>query len=82
MLRCSWTGWSAGLGLGLGLGLDWLVVPTLALTPTPALTLTLLPCSWGSLFFPAPWREFHRYMRRRLHGKTVAVQIPHRRVLA
>ena len=62
------------------LQLDSLFGPTLALTPTPALTLTLtlLPCSWGSLFFPAPWREFHRYMRRRLHGKAVAVQIPHR----
>jgi len=43
---------------------------------TQPVHLQQLPCSWGSLFFPAPWREFHRYMRRRLHGKAAAVQIP------
>ncbi len=40
------------------------------------LFLQQLPCSWGSLFLPGPWREFHRYMRRRLHEGAIAVSIP------
>lgn len=44
---------------------------------TPPVHLQQLPCSWGSLFFPVPCREFHRYMHRRLHGKAAAVQIPY-----
>ena len=42
----------------------------------PPLFLQQLPCSWGSLFFPGPWMEFHEYMQRRLHGGAPAVNIP------
>ena len=41
------------------------------------LFLQQLPCSWGQLFFPAHWREFHSYMRRRVHEGAAEVQIPH-----
>ena len=36
--------------------------------------LQQLPCSWGSLYFPQPWIEFHQYMQQRLHG-ALPVQI-------
>ncbi|KAI5075519.1 hypothetical protein GOP47_0009595 [Adiantum capillus-veneris] len=37
-----------------------------------------LPCSWGSLFFPKHWREFHKYMGMRytVDAKQNPVQIP------
>ena len=41
-----------------------------------SLFLQQLPCSWGSLFFPRPWHEFHDYMNQRLHGSAPAVTIP------
>jgi hypothetical protein len=38
--------------------------------------LQQLPCSWGAVFFPKPWIEFHRYLRARLHEEAPAVEIP------
>ena len=38
--------------------------------------LQQLPCSWGSLYFPQPWLEFHQYMQQRLYEGALAVQIP------
>ncbi|KAL1530130.1 hypothetical protein AB1Y20_001048 [Prymnesium parvum] len=38
--------------------------------------LQQLPCSWGSLFFPQPWIEFHQYMQRRLRKGSTPVNIP------
>ena len=35
-----------------------------------------LPCSWGALFFPQPWLDFHTYMNRRLYTGAPAVRIP------
>jgi hypothetical protein len=40
------------------------------------LFLQQLPCSWGQVFFPGPWMDFRRYMRRRLHESAPAVVIP------
>ncbi|KAH0836517.1 hypothetical protein J3R83DRAFT_8156 [Lanmaoa asiatica] len=28
--------------------------------------LSQIPCSWGALYFPSPWREFHDYLSLRL----------------
>ena len=28
--------------------------------------LSQIPCSWGALYFPAPWRAFHAYLALRL----------------
>ena len=40
------------------------------------LFLQQLPCSWGSLFFPRPWLEFHQYMFSHLHGDARPVYRP------
>lgn len=37
---------------------------SLADPSTPYLSQT--PCSWGALYFPSPWREFHDYLSLRL----------------
>ena len=42
-----------------------------------SLYLQQLPCSWGSLFFPKPWLEFHSYMAQRLAEAAPLVTIPH-----
>lgn len=40
--------------------------------------LSQIPCSWGALYFPSPWREFHEYVTLRLSqsalpiGRTIA----------
>lgn len=35
-----------------------------------------IPCSWGALQFPGPWREFHQYMQFRLRTNDSFLIIP------
>ncbi|KAF8449233.1 hypothetical protein L210DRAFT_3388646 [Boletus edulis BED1] len=35
--------------------------------------LSQIPCSWGSLYFPSPWREFHDYLSLRLSQSTLPI---------
>ncbi|KAF8892100.1 hypothetical protein BD779DRAFT_1437204 [Infundibulicybe gibba] len=35
--------------------------------------LSPIPCSWGAVYFPEQWREFHRYLSLRLPGSTVKI---------
>ncbi|KAF7794479.1 hypothetical protein EIP86_005613 [Pleurotus ostreatoroseus] len=35
--------------------------------------LSAIPCSWGALYFPAPWRAFHAYLAVRLAGAHPAL---------
>ncbi|KXN86631.1 hypothetical protein AN958_09935 [Leucoagaricus sp. SymC.cos] len=32
--------------------------------------LSSIPCSWGAVYFPEHWREFHDYLARRLASST------------
>ncbi|KAH9893474.1 hypothetical protein C8Q73DRAFT_828524 [Cubamyces lactineus] len=36
--------------------------------------LSQIPCSWGALYFPEHWREFHIYLGTRLSGKVWPLQ--------
>jgi hypothetical protein len=38
--------------------------------PRNPLLLYQTPCSWGALYFPEPWRRFHRYMSTRMANQT------------
>lgn len=35
--------------------------------------LSQIPCSWGALYFPAPWREFHDYLSLRLSQSALPI---------
>ncbi|KAF9218498.1 hypothetical protein BS17DRAFT_762234 [Gyrodon lividus] len=35
--------------------------------------LSQIPCSWGALFFPSHWREFHDYLSLRLSQHTLPI---------
>ena len=35
--------------------------------------LSQIPCSWGAIYFPAHWREFHDYLSARLSGSYSAL---------
>ncbi|KAI9573943.1 hypothetical protein HD554DRAFT_2183223 [Boletus coccyginus] len=39
---------------------------SLSLADFSAPYLSQIPCSWGALYFPSPWREFHDYVTLRL----------------
>ncbi|KAI0664218.1 hypothetical protein C8Q70DRAFT_905078 [Cubamyces menziesii] len=36
--------------------------------------LSQIPCSWGALYFPEHWREFHTYLGTRLSGSVWPLQ--------
>ncbi|KAI8996588.1 hypothetical protein BD414DRAFT_559120 [Trametes punicea] len=36
--------------------------------------LSQIPCSWGALYFPEHWREFHAYLATRLAGDVWPIQ--------
>ncbi|KAI0328700.1 hypothetical protein GY45DRAFT_1420118 [Cubamyces sp. BRFM 1775] len=36
--------------------------------------LSQIPCSWGALYFPEHWREFHAYLGTRLSGDVWPLQ--------
>ncbi|KAH9945730.1 hypothetical protein B0H21DRAFT_693844, partial [Amylocystis lapponica] len=38
--------------------------------------LSQIPCSWGALYFPAHWREFHAFLGARLGGAPWAPDAP------
>ena len=35
--------------------------------------LSQIPCSWGALYFPSPWREFHDYLALRLSQSALPI---------
>ena len=35
--------------------------------------LSQIPCSWGAVYFPEQWREFHDYLAVRLSGVSMAI---------
>jgi hypothetical protein len=35
--------------------------------------LSQIPCSWGAVYFPEHWREFHEYLPPRLSGASLGV---------
>ncbi|KIJ20676.1 hypothetical protein PAXINDRAFT_106349 [Paxillus involutus ATCC 200175] len=35
--------------------------------------LSQIPCSWGAVFFPSHWREFHDYLSLRLSQHTLSI---------
>ncbi|KAF7356762.1 Succinate dehydrogenase [ubiquinone] iron-sulfur subunit, mitochondrial [Mycena venus] len=35
--------------------------------------LSQIPCSWGAVYFPEHWREFHAYLADRLSEKTMEI---------
>lgn len=35
--------------------------------------LSQIPCSWGALYFPSPWREFHDYLSLRLSQSVLPI---------
>ena len=35
--------------------------------------LSQIPCSWGALYFPSPWREFHDYLSLRLSQSALPI---------
>ncbi|KAF8552243.1 hypothetical protein OG21DRAFT_1374599, partial [Imleria badia] len=35
--------------------------------------LSQIPCSWGALYFPTPWREFHDYLSLRLSQSALPI---------
>lgn len=38
--------------------------------------LSQIPCSWGALYFPSPWREFHDYLSLRLSQSALPIRSP------
>jgi hypothetical protein len=42
-----------------------------------------VPCSWGAVYFPEHWREFHHYLTTRLmdlhHSKRLKIHVPNSR---
>lgn len=38
--------------------------------------LSQVPCSWGAVYFPQAWREFHSYLVHRLAITPVSVLVP------
>lgn len=38
--------------------------------------LQQLPCSWGAVYFPSPWKAFHSYLTNQIRNATT-VKIPH-----
>ncbi|KAH7885858.1 hypothetical protein F5I97DRAFT_1876012 [Phlebopus sp. FC_14] len=42
--------------------------------------LSQIPCSWGAIYFPSPWREFHDYLSLRLSQDIIPMTttiVPH-----
>ncbi|TRM60729.1 hypothetical protein BD626DRAFT_571441 [Schizophyllum amplum] len=37
--------------------------------------LSQVPCSWGAVYFPGPWRSFHSYLALRLSGRLLPLDI-------
>ncbi|KAH8551076.1 hypothetical protein BGW37DRAFT_49490 [Umbelopsis sp. PMI_123] len=60
---------------------DWVLNATSLDPRTPF--LLQVPCSWGAVYFPEHWREFHEYVTARLvdleNGATLNISVPESR---
>jgi hypothetical protein len=43
---------------------------TTGIAPLNTPYLSQIPCSWGAVYFPEHWREFHNYLARRLNDPS------------
>ncbi|KAF7726440.1 hypothetical protein EC973_008774 [Apophysomyces ossiformis] len=41
--------------------------------------LSQVPCSWGAVYFPEHWREFHEYLIGRLENDKLNISVPQSR---
>ncbi|KAI7869507.1 hypothetical protein BDF14DRAFT_1965195 [Spinellus fusiger] len=52
---------------------DFVLGPLLAESPANTPYLSQVPCSWGALYFPEHWREFHDYLKTRLDDLALPI---------